>query len=87
MLTEEFVIDDDTMEALRERANNEGVELEDLKDRFVRFITDSCKNIPPELIEIQRRNRQVFSLDSDFNCKEEVSNELYNKYVSARNFH
>ena len=85
MLTEEFVIDNETMDALRNRANKDGIKLKDLTERYIQFITNLRKTMSPEfkkLNEIQRRNRMAFyDLAADFNYKEEFGNELYKKYI------
>jgi len=81
MKTKEFVIDDETMEALKARANREGTKLEDLVDRYINLIKGLQNNLPPEFKELQRRNAIAFGSVTDFNWKEELSNELYKKYV------
>ena len=76
MNTKEFVIDDDTMDALRDRAKRDCIQLEDLVDRYILLITNLQDKIRPEFRELQRINALVFNHDVDFNWKEELSNEL-----------
>jgi actin-like ATPase involved in cell morphogenesis len=81
MNTKEFVIDDETMEELREVAKMDGERLEDLIERYVQFITKDYKklleSVPPEVRAMQRRNK----VPAGFNWKEELSDELHKKYV------
>jgi hypothetical protein len=80
MYTKEFVIDDETMEVLKSKANGDGLQLEFVTDKYIEFITDLLKRVPPELSAIQRKNSLAFDLAVDFDWKEEYGNELYNKY-------
>jgi len=81
METKEFVIDDETMEVLQIKANRDGKKLEDVIEKYLQFITDLLKRVSPEVKAMQRRNRIVFDVAADFDWKEEVSNELYKKYI------
>ena len=81
MDTKEFVIDNETMKVLEDRASRNGIKLDDEIERYVQFISNLLKRVPPEVRAMQRRNGLAFGLAAGFDWKEEVSNELYKKYI------
>ena len=54
MYSEEVVIQEDTWEAIRERAAETGEDPDDIAARFIADIKETLANIPEEVKEMQR---------------------------------
>jgi len=50
----EIELDEEDMEALRERAAETGEDLDDLAERFIAYLKVSLDNVPEEVKEMQR---------------------------------
>ena len=82
LIESEVIIDEDTMEELKEVAVEKGRSLEETIDRYMYFVTEGHKKLANQLSPDLASLRGKYKVPAGFNWKDAVSEELLLKYTN-----